>query len=436
MILRFGVSGYASFRDEVELSFVSTSQKDEPSHRLATEVVPHGVLPVLGVYGGNASGKSNLLEAIEAFRDHVKHSFTRTQPTAPVTTQPWRHAPSTSVPATRMELDLLIDGVRHHYGFRIHDGAFMEEWLLRWPSTRRQVVFHRESATWQPDVTGSDWYFGPSLSGQRTSIAKATRANSLFLSTAAQHNHEELGAVAAAIVRSIVGESNIQLQGWPLFRADDAILRAENRSRLLALLAASDVGVHDVVVEEVENPLKQAITPLEQVFRPDALQKLVEDPDASRNFVELHLVRHSAAGPWRLPPNRESRGTHVLLRRLSDLFKLLDSGGLLVIDELDTSLHPDLCAMIVALFTSPATNRGNAQLLFSTHDRGLLKSLRRDEVVLIDKDLEGASTLSVASDYRDLRGRDDLRAAHEQGRLGGVPVLGDLISAWAADVSH
>jgi hypothetical protein len=436
MILRFSVSGHASFRDEAEISFVSTSQKDEPAHRLPSEVVPHGVLPVLGVYGGNASGKSNLLEAVEAFRDHVKHSFTRNQPTAPVTTRPWRNLPAASAPPTRMELDLLIDGVRHHYGFRIQDGAFVEEWLLRWPSTRRQVVFHREAALYQPDAPAGDWYFGPSLAGQRAAIAKATRANSLFLSAAAQHNHEELGPVAAAIVRGIIGESHIQLHGWPLFRADDAILRAENRERLLALLSASDVGVQDVVVEPVENPLMKAVAQLEQVFRPDALQKLVEEPDASRKFVELHLVRQSADGPWRLPPGQESRGTHVLLCRLNDLFRLLDSGGLLVIDELDTSLHPDLCAMIVALFTSPTTNRGNAQLLFSTHDRGLLKGLRRDEVILVDKDLDGASKLSVASDYRDLRGRDDLRAAHEQGRLGGVPVLGDLISAWAADVAH
>jgi predicted ATPase len=102
----------------------------------------------------------------------------------------------------------------------------------------------------------------------------------------------------------------------------------------------------------------------------------------------------------------------------------------LIVDEIDTSLHPDLCAAIVNLFTDPRTNPNGAQLLFSTHERDLLNHLRRDEVVLVDKGRDGASRLSVASDF-DVRGRQELRRVHAEGRLGGVPVLADLRAAWA-----
>ena len=168
-----------------------------------------------------------------------------------------------------------------------------------------------------------------------------------------------------------------------------------------------------------------------ELLKPAAFEEVVKQiPD--KPFVEVWL-RHGASDQelWDVPPDQESRGTSVLLVRLNDLFGVLSEGGLLMLDEIDTSLHPDLSAALVSLFTNKATNPKGAQLLFTTHDRSLLKSLRRDEVVLIDKSLEGVSTVKVASDFQGVRGRDDLRQLHEQGRLGGVPILGNLSGLFA-----
>lgn len=160
---------------------------------------------------------------------------------------------------------------------------------------------------------------------------------------------------------------------------------------------------------------------LRKTLGPEAFEKI----NAAEPLVEVWLT-HGPSESWELPPDLESRGTNVLLARLHDLLHVLRDGGLLILDELDTSLHPDLCAALVALFTSASTNPMGAQLLFTTHDRSLLAGLRRDEVVLIDKDAAGESTVRTASDFRGLRGRDDLRREHEQVRIGGVPVLGDF----------
>ena len=141
---------------------------------------------------------------------------------------------------------------------------------------------------------------------------------------------------------------------------------------------------------------------------------------------ELRLLHGTTTDEWELDPGLESRGTWILLSRLNDLLTLLREGRLLVIDEIDTSLHPDLCGALVDLFTSPQTNPRGAQLLFTTHDRSLLSRLRTDEIVLADKGQDGATQLRAASDYKGVRAREDLRRAHEHGRLRGVPVLGDL----------
>lgn len=120
----------------------------------------------------------------------------------------------------------------------------------------------------------------------------------------------------------------------------------------------------------------------------------------------------------------ESGGTNVLLQRVNDLMQL--TGGVIMIEEFETSLHPDVCAAIIDLFTSERANERGVQLLFTTHSRSLMEHLRRDEVVLVEKDREGRSALTCAADYKDLRARDSLERAYASGRVGAVPLLLEL----------
>lgn len=422
MLLRFAFENFHSFRDATELSFVSTARKDAPEWRVPSSHAPHGVLPVVGVWGANASGKSNLLEAILHMRWQVQNSWSQQRPHDLVRWSPWQLRKGPDAPPTRMEVDLVIDrDVRVSFGFRLGEQGFVEEWLYRWERSRRQVLYHRDRSQGEP------WYFGPALKGQRSQIARATRDNSLFLSAAAQHNHPGLLPIYEAIVAGIVPGRAIELQGYPLFAPEDPILAPEFRPVLLRLLASADLGITDVQPEAVklDLPLPKDAG---QIFQPEFLDTLLHRRSAAPRPMRLRL-RHGSG--WDLPPERESRGTNILLARLADLLHVLRDGRLLILDEIDTSLHPDLCAELVRFFTDERSNPKGAQILFSTHDRDLLGQLRTDEVVLVDKDRDGASQLTVASDYRDLRSRDDLRRAHEQARLRGIPVLGDLLSTMA-----
>jgi len=143
---------------------------------------------------------------------------------------------------------------------------------------------------------------------------------------------------------------------------------------------------------------------------------------------QLGFIHSTADGePRTLGYDLESRGTQVFLTLLLPALEALSEGSLLVIDELDTSLHPDLSRAFLSLFHRKASNPHGAQLLFSTHDVTLLDSnvLEQDEIWLMDKDPDGASRLTPLTDFElqppDQLRHGDIEQAYRLGRFGGVP---------------
>jgi hypothetical protein len=408
-LLSFRVSNHRSIREPVEISFVATARRDEPTHRFPSAHTEHGVLPMLGLWGANASGKTSVVDALELFQFHVAQSFIGARADAPVRREPWRGRHDEP---TEMVLEFIDEhDRRHQLGMVIGPEGFDEEWLAVWePETRRQQVWYRRSK--------NGWYFGPRLKGPKQAIADQTRANSLFLAAAAQHNHPELLPVYSFVTQRLVPAVHDMRAGFPIFEADHPMLSEAFRPLLRAFLRAADLGVDDVAV--VPMTMSDPAQALHEVFQPAFLERF-----AKKLLVRLELVRGQGADAWQLPSAAESLGTWALIQRLADLARLPATGGLLIIDEIDSSLHPDLCRAFVELFAQAG---GKHQLLFTSHDRGLLQALRTDEVVLIDK-RDHATVIASASDFRGLRARDDVERAHRAGRIGAVPVLGDLAGA-------
>ena len=391
-LLRFGVENHGSIRDEAEISFVSTAQGDEPAWRIPSglRLARYGVLPVLGIYGANASGKSSLLDALWNLREFVARSFTDLGPTADIPGNPW----VASTGATQYELDFVMAGVRYQYGVAFTRQAVQREWLDAWPERQPRALFTRE----QQVIS-----FGPSVRGLKKPIEAATRPNASLLAAAAQFNHPQLLQVYEAISDGIrYRRAEHGAHGVPLFTPDSPLLSERHHPTVRRLLKAADVGVCDLAARPVKAPEREG------------------------SWHEIRLTHQTDAGRVEFAPAQESDGTHAFLVRLSDILDVLVEGGVLLYDEFDTSLHPDLCAALLGLFTNPRANVQGAQLIFTTHDRDLLSALRRDEVILTEKDASGATQVVSAADFRDLKKRDDLRRVHSEGRLGGVPVLEDL----------
>lgn len=413
-VLRYQVSNFRSFRDETELSFVSTSQADKPDYRIHSEQAEAGVLPVVGVWGANASGKTNLLKAILDFREHVTKSFLL-EPDAVIPWQPF--ALDLEGPPTRHELEFELESVRYRYGFAHTSKSYAEEWLYSLPGSRWQRVFHRG----KPE--SPSWLWGRSFSGHRDVLASQTRPNALFLSTAAQFNHELLLPVFRAIKGGIRRASRVEFDGFPVFGSAAPILNPALRQQFEQLLDAIDIGCVGVEVSELKADLPPKLV---EMLQPEVLEKMrTAGPPAA---FHLKLVRNASDGRrWTLPSEQESSGTNMMLRRLNDLMG--QEQGLLVMDEMDISLHPDLSRAIIAVYTSPRANAQGRQLLFSAHDRDLMGELRRDEVLIAEKDRDGASTIHSAAEYRGIRrDRQRLQDLYSAGQLGGKPVLGRLES--------
>ena len=414
MLLRIGVSNHLSIRDYQELSLAASSLKERQEEKLipCAAVPTKYVVPSVVIYGANASGKSNLIDAMGAMQYHVLHSQTMGKPGGEVPRHPFRLDEDSPRLPSRFDIDFLIDGVRHHYGFEASDSAFVSEWLFAFPKSHRQTLFER---------TGSEFRFGRGLKGQNKVIASLTRPNSLFVSAAAQNDHEQLSKVFSYF-RSIRGDLNIAVPG------KDVLARLTEETldtRVLDFLGKIDTGVINYRLSESEPSERELGIPLE-LFAIFARSTGAELP--KWKTIELaHRGRGDA--PFYLDMERESAGTRRLLIVLALAFRALDEGVPLFIDELNASLHTRAAEAVLNLFCSRKTNPKGAQLIATTHDTNLLDSslLRRDEVWFTQKDAEGASQLYPLTDIRTRRG-DNIEKGYLQGRYGAVP-FDDPISA-------
>lgn len=401
MLLRFRATNFASIKDEQELSMVALDDHAE----LATSQVPLGkdrILPAAGVFGPNASGKSNLIKAMNFGRATVIESHQRWLPEDPIPRWPFRlDAESRNAPS-EFVFEFVSDGVRYEYGFALNDTVILEEWLFSWPKARRIMLFER---------SGMEINFGASLTGHKAAIAELVRENSLFLSAAAANNQVQLRSVAGWFGRWRQVTTGPPHRA-PLEPVDD---------QTLSLLRYADIGVIGTAM--VEPPFG----PAQEMSRWTSRNRDGKATPAATPRLELIHKAQTASGGEPLPWTWESSGTQVWFRLSRLAMSCLNEGRLLAIDDLGSDLHPLLTAQLVGLFQDRRTNPHGAQLIFTGHDVNLLGRhveyrLRRDQVWLTAKDTGGATKVYPLTEYGRVRdGVDDVEGRYLQGRYGAVP---------------
>ena len=402
MLLRFVVANHLSIRDRQELSLVASALSDAEDGLIECAAVPNGfVLPAIVIYGANASGKSNIVDAIRTMRYMVLSSHDRGKPDAGVVgRQHFRLDAASATAPSHFEMDFMLEGVRHHYGFEATDKQFVGEWLLDYPSGRRRMLFERD---------GGEFRFGRALKGRNRILADLTRENSLFLSAAAQHGHDKLTSVFSYF-RNMNGVMGGTISGH---RASDLLANDKLDQRVLGFLGNADTGVvnYRQVVEELQESDRELMTKLSALGVPT--------PPERRWRIEL--AHRGSEKDVYFELERESAGTRHLLLILTRLFESLDSGSPLVVDELDLSLHTEASLALLSLFCSQSTNPSGAQLIATVHDTNLLVApmLRRDQVWFAEKE-EGATRTYPLTDIRTRKG-DNLERGYLQHRYGATP---------------
>ncbi|WP_410619812.1 AAA family ATPase [Amycolatopsis sp. cmx-8-4] len=401
MLRSFRLGNHRSFRDEQELLLMPAMPGDE-----------RPAVPVAAVYGANASGKSNLFKAMTlvmgaVMNRHLPNSAGRHD--IVVVQDPFRLDLGAELRPSTFVFELVADGVPYTYGFLLDEDEILEEWLYSYPEKRKRVVFERDRDSIKFGTTVAD------LKQKLEVLEELIRPTALFLSVC---DRLELGPLmpvyrwfsSGLLVNGLGG-------GW--FGSEfvqgavgDYLLRhPENRQRVVSLLSVADVGIVDVVVEE----------------RLDSHRRFTGAFD-----LELKLLHGPARE--RFDFDDESSGTRNWIGLLPQVLSALDEGLVLLVDEIDASLHPLLTAKLVGLFQDPELNTHGAQLVFTTHDTSLLGTmlgeqvLDRDQIWFVERDAEGASSLYPLTDFKPRKDQNTERR-YLAGSYGAVPVLGDFAEA-------
>ncbi len=424
MLLRFAVSNHLSIKETQELSFIKSALKGPEEGLLSTPALPKDkVLPAAIIYGPNASGKSNLLAALAFMQQAVLASHREWAPDAGIPQKPFLLSKEFLNKPSRFELDFDVKGVRHNYGFACSSTEFLEEWLYSAPSGRQRMIFERSGP--RPD----DVAFGPMFTGQKQAIAQLMRPNSLFLSAAFQNNHQLANVIVTAFQRICI-RSNLGMEPATL----DMLLKdIELDTRVMSFL--TDIGTGITAHRKVENArseeLRRTLLRMANAIF-DGMDEKSED-EARKHFIDgidkevkIEFAHKSDdGGDVFFSSARESAGTRRLIPLLRDVMLSLDEGNVCVIDEIDASLHTQVCGAIIALFTNPVTNPNGAQVIATTHDTNLLgaPNLRRDELWLVEKTPGGASEFYSLADVKT-RDSDNFERGYLEGRYGAVPFAG------------
>jgi AAA15 family ATPase/GTPase len=435
MLIEFRVKNFKSFMDEQTLSMVASSEKSLPQNTISTPALRRvRLVRSAAVYGANASGKSNLVSAVQFVGDFVRNSAKRT-PDALIPVQPFLLDTESNQRPTEFEISFVREGVRYEYGFSVDVERVYGEWLIAYPKGVAQTWFERSS---NPGATEDDWYFGRYLKGEKNKLIPLTRQNVLFLSVAAQFNNPQLTVVHEWFSKMlhIIGPGIPS--GFLEFMTSRRVHEnADLHSRIRNLLKVADLGIMDFSIVE-----KAALKPAEELPEetPDELKKIVKPlsklaGDKQLSVSVQHQVMEGDSTSVAFDLEDESQGTRRLFGIGSLLFYVLEEGAVLVIDELDASLHPALARELVRMFHDPKLNPNGAQLVFNTHDTTLLDLtlLRRDQIWFTEKDKSGSTHLYSLLEFKP-RKTEAISKGYLQGRYGAIPFL-SITEGFLADGS-
>jgi hypothetical protein len=434
MLLRFKVANFRSFGSEVVLDLTASSDKSLLENTFETPAREDGkpvrLLRSAAVFGANASGKSNLVKAMHAFRRCVVESATSLNEGDPMPDiQPFIFDSELKVGPSKFEVTVQVQSIVWRYGAQIDRARVVSEWLFQ----RRCIARAPETLTFKRD--GQKWTFGPSIDqADRALLEQRTRGNCLALSKAAQEQVAEL----------------VPLYRW--FRSKVRVIDSASDAVLMVAMALSEVAETETrngVLVEMARVADLSITDLgghfEEYEPPELLRSWLTErgqqlPAAFRHPV-VTVGRNSSKGnvSGHLPIEEESEGTRRYLAQALVLRDALKNGHVVFWDEMDTSLHPLLVAELVRVMNDDELGFRGAQFVVATHSSQQLTNwqLRRDQIYFVEKKQNLESELYSLWDFREKPRKEEVwERAYLLGRFGGIPIVGDLKSAILRDLER
>ncbi|WP_293149179.1 MULTISPECIES: ATP/GTP-binding protein [unclassified Microcoleus] len=419
MLIGFSVGNYKSFKETVTLSMVASSITEddreldennvfEINHRLK-------LLKSAAIYGANASGKSNLIAAVNFMKWFVLNSSKETQVSEAIDIEAFRLSTETEKEPSFFEIVFLLEGKNFRYGFEINSEQVVAEWLFQSDEDSETMLFERNFDSFILD----DFPEGQGISNK-------TRNNALFLSVVAQFNGKLSGKILLWFSKTLQLISGLQDRQYRK-ETLESFENDRHRHDIIEFIKKLDLGIADIqiinkpvfIISQNTASYGGSYGSLYPTSESKPAVKTVHrkyDADGKQTAIEIFDIE-----------KHESEGTNKLFALAGLLLDTLRRGKILFIDELDARLHPLITRELICLFNSNETNPHNAQLIFTTHDTNLLssKAFRRDQIWFTEKDNKGATDLYSLVEYKV--GKD---ASFERdyiiGKYGAIPFVGNF----------
>jgi len=385
MLIQFSIENHRSIKKNAVISFAASKDKSLEANLLHPDE-KKTLLPAIALYGANAAGKSNVLHALMTMKDMVIGDASKVSKGQKL---PWEPFGDTITPTT-FEIVFIYEGIRYAYGYSFDDKKIYNEYLYYWPNGREALIFSRENGKYEfrenvneqltlsnrtPDnklylVSSNDWNLPQTENAYKWFLEKLT-----FLM-------EEEPATSETVAQIVSGD--------------------EKKARILKELLLADLGITDVTVKNISGKTP-VITTTHRVIKEDG------------------SVEH-----FQLLMDQESSGTQRFFARIGGWLQALENGALLVVDEIEDSLHPLLTKRLIEMVQDNSVNQNGAQILFTTHDAMLLdlNFLRRDQIWFADKDEKTCATELYSLASFSPRKGENVRKGYLQGRFGAIPFIG------------
>ncbi|MCX7044423.1 MAG: ATP-binding protein [Candidatus Sumerlaeota bacterium] len=453
MLIKFVVENFLSFKNETILDMAAASaEKAHPKHIIEmADGKRVSLLRTAAIYGANAAGKSNLIKAMAFAQKLIVDGAKRDKE---INVQPFMLCKEMKSKPSRFEFLIKVDGVIYHYGFVLDIKRIHEEWLYGTEKTKEAMMFER--STDKHLETSAE--IGGLMEGQSRKrrqllkyIAQSTRHDKLCLSEFAEKNQREIASLLPVIqwfqntltivepdshygafaARSFKDRKFLELSSALLHIAGTDIesLRIK-KEKLIAWKNWSRVpqGVQTAISSAIDRAKnKSAEESHILVETKDSFMNILIDEHGEAWALTLYAIhKNSDRQDTPLAMEDESDGTRRLLDFASILAGRKNDARVIVIDELDHSLHPMMTKLFMEVFFRSLGPDSQRQIIFSTHETHLLDLdlLRRDEIWFMEKDESQSSRLYSLVEFKP---RLDLKIdkGYLQGRFGAIPFIGD-----------
>ena len=419
MLIGFSVGNYKSFKETITLSMVASSITEEDKELKENNVFPINdklsLLKSAAIYGANASGKSNLVAAINFMKWFVLNSSKETQVSDAIDIEAFRLSTETEKEPSFFQIVFLLEDKTFRYGFEVNAREVVSEWLFQADDSEEKMLFERDFDNYILD----DFPEGQGISDK-------TRSNALFLSVVAQFNGKISGKILLWFSKTLQLISGLQDRQY----RKETLESFENpghRQNIIEFIKKLDLGILDIA--RVNTPVfsisdytaqyggsYSSLYPISEIKTTVQTSHPKYDADGKQTSMELFdMEKH------------ESEGTNKLFALAGILLDTLRTGKILLIDELDARLHPLITRELICLFNSNETNPHNAQLIFTTHDTNLLssKTFRKDQIWFTEKDNKGATDFYSLVEYK-VGKNASVERNYMIGKYGAIPFIGNF----------